>query len=676
MIVDVRVRLLGPVEALVDGAWRPVAGLRRQALLAALALQAREVVSAEALVDLVWDGDEPAKANNSLQSHVSFLRRELALRDVIVGRAPGYVLDLGVGGTDVEVVDGLVRQARAETDPGRRTGLLRLALRWWRGPALAGLHDLSWFGEQAARLEAVRRGAAWALTDARLALGEHRALVAELEHLADQHPLDEELHRQLMLALYRCGRPSDALSAFGRLRRRLAEQLGVDPGPVLRELEASILRHDATLEPPAGGPVPAVDGGGRVLVERSAELRVIEAALTRAATSGSGSVGFFEGAAGIGKSSLLSYARTRAEEAGFNLAAGTGRLLETGHAWGCVRQMFECLLRSPQDTSIPLAGAERATARHLLAEVGPDGEYQFIDSLHQLVVDLAARGPLLVTLDDLQWADPPSARLLAYLAARAERSPVVVMAALRPGVAEIDRIVAGFAQATWVLSPLSERGSAALLHGVDETFASRCHAVARGNPLWLRELGRHVAADVPADDAFERGLRGLRRLLQAQIRQLPATLPVVQAMAVLGGPAPVEAIAVTAGIGVDEALDQLAVLQVNHLVEGAQRCSFAHPLTGEAVYEWIGPAERAALHVRAALVALRTNDVVAAASHVVRVPARWGDVDAVSVLDQAAQVCLDRGSVDDAVVFLRRLLEEDLGSDRQRILNRLAAAEH
>ncbi len=147
----------------------------------------------------------------------------------------------------------------------------------------------------------------------------------------------------------------------------------------------------------------------------------------------------------------------------------------------------------------------------------------------------------------------------------------------------------------------------------------------------------------------------------------------VQALAVLGGPAPVEAIAVTAGTGVDEALHQLAVLHVNHLVEGAQRYSFTHPLTGEAAYEGIGPAQRAAMHARAAGVALRTDDVVAAASHLVRVPARWGDVDAVPVLDQAAQVCLDRGSVDEAAAFLRRLLEEDLGGDRDRILDRLAS---
>ncbi|MFC7248161.1 BTAD domain-containing putative transcriptional regulator, partial [Catellatospora aurea] len=347
--MDARVRLLGPVEVLVDGVARPVVGLRRRALLAALALQPREVVSAKRMIDLVWAEGGPVTALNTLQSHVSFLRRELGLRDVIVGRAPGYVFDLGDGCTDVQVVEGLVRRAGGEVDAGRRAGLLREALGWWRGGALAGLQDLGWFGEQAVRLEGVRRGAAWSLTEARLALGEHGSLVSELEHLAERHQFDEELHRQLMLALYRCGRPSDALAVFGRLRRRLADELGVDPGPVLRGLEASILRHDEGLDVVVGGSVSGGGvgsvvrpvRGGDVLVERGVELGLVEEVLARAGGLGWGSVVLFEGPAGIGKSSLLAQARVWAQGSGFVLVAGSGRDLERGHAWGCVRQMLE-----------------------------------------------------------------------------------------------------------------------------------------------------------------------------------------------------------------------------------------------------------------------------------------------------------------------------------------------
>ncbi|MEV0459176.1 BTAD domain-containing putative transcriptional regulator [Catellatospora methionotrophica] len=684
MSVDVQVRLLGPVEVSVGGVVRLVAGLRRRAVLAALALQPREVVSADELIDVVWDGTSPATAANSLQSHVSFLRRDLGLRDVIVGRAPGYVFDLGDGGTDVQVVEGLLRRAGGEADAGRRAGLLRSALGLWRGGALAGLQDLGWFGEQAVRLEGVRRGAAWSLTEARLALGEHGGLVSELEHLAERHQFDEELHRQLMLALYRCGRPCDALAVFGRLRRRLADELGVDPGPVLRGLEASILRHDEGLDLPVGGVVvPGVVRavrGGDVLVERGAELVLVEEVLAGAGGRGSGSVVFFEGPAGIGKSSLLGHARVVAQGAGFVVAVGSGRDLERGHAWGCVRQLFDGVL-SAAGGGLGSVGV----VRELLAGVESGGgvdEVVVMRGLYRLVVELAERGPVLLVLDDLQWADLESVRFLAFVAARVERLPVVVLGALRPGVDEVDRVVAGFAQATRVLEPLSVAGGGRLLGGLvdgDGGLAGRCHEVTRGNPLLLGELCRHLVGAGSVEEGFERGVSGVRRLIQAQVRQLPVgAVGVAQALTVLGGSGSVEAVASTAGVGAVEALHQLAVLQGNRLVveEGPGRFGFVHEVVVAAVYEGVRPGLRAQLHLRAAGAAMRTHDVVGAGSHLLRVPARWGDVDAVSVLGQAAEVCLARGAVDEAVVFLRRQLEEDLGAGRGRALTRLGMAEY
>ncbi|MEV0459182.1 BTAD domain-containing putative transcriptional regulator [Catellatospora methionotrophica] len=682
--MDVQVRLLGPVEVSVGGVVRPVAGLRRRAVLAALALQPREVVSAKRVIDVVWAGGEPATALNTLQSHVSFLRRDLGLRDVIVGRAPGYVFDLGDGGTDVQVVEGLLRRAGGEADAGRRAGLLRSALGLWRGGALAGLQDLGWFGEQAVRLEGVRRGAAWSLTEARLALGEHGGLVSELEHLAERHQFDEELHRQLMLALYRCGRPSDALAVFGRLRRRLAFELVLDPGPVLRGLEASILRHDEGLDLPVGGVVvPGVVRavrGGDVLVERGAELVLVEEVLAGAGGRGSGSVVFFEGPAGIGKSSLLGHARVVAQGAGFVVAVGSGRDLERGHAWGCVRQLFDGVL-SAAGGGLGSVGV----VRELLAGVESGGgvdEVVVMRGLYRLVVELAERGPVLLVLDDLQWADLESVRFLAFVAARVERLPVVVLGALRPGVDEVDRVVAGFAQATRVLEPLSVAGGGRLLGGLvdgDGGLAGRCHEVTRGNPLLLGELCRHLVGAGSVEEGFERGVSGVRRLIQAQVRQLPVgAVGVAQALTVLGGSGSVEAVASTAGVGAVEALHQLAVLQGNRLVveEGPGRFGFVHEVVVAAVYEGVRPGLRAQLHLRAAGAAMRTHDVVGAGSHLLRVPARWGDVDAVSVLGQAAEVCLARGAVDEAVVFLRRQLEEDLGAGRGRALTRLGMAEY
>ncbi|MFC7247534.1 LuxR C-terminal-related transcriptional regulator [Catellatospora aurea] len=300
--------------------------------------------------------------------------------------------------------------------------------------------------------------------------------------------------------------------------------------------------------------------------------------------------------------------------------------------------------------------------------------------LYRLVVGLCERGPVLVVLDDLQWADLESVRWLVYVAARVERLPVVVLGALRPGVDEVDRLVAGFASSARVLEPLSVAGGGALLGGVVDGgggLAARCHELTGGNPLLLRELCGQLVGAGSVEEGFARGVVGVRRLIQAQVRQLPVgAVRVAQALSVL--PGSVEAVAWTAGVGAGEALHQLAVLQGNRLVveEGPQRFVFAHEVIGAAVYEGVRPGLRAELHLRAAGAAMRTHDVVGAASHLLRVPARWGDVDAVSVLGQAAEVCLARGSVDSAVVFLRRLLEEELGAGRGRVLTRLGMAEY
>ncbi|WP_405093166.1 LuxR C-terminal-related transcriptional regulator [Micromonospora sp. NBC_01392] len=664
MSADVRVRLLGPIEVVADGLHRPVAGLRKRAVLAALGLQVRQVVSADDLIDVVWNGAGPVTALNALQSHVSSLRREPGLREAILARAPGYVLDLGGGCTDVEVMEGLLRCAAEEADPARRAGLLRSALGWWRGPALAGLADLTWLADQATRLEGMRRGALSSLTEARLALGEHGALVGELEHLAERYPFDEELHRQLMLALYRCGRPSDALAVFGRLRRRLADELGVDPGPVLRGLQSSILRHDealtltGTTEPGGAGRVvlPAAREGA--LVERAAEMGLVEQALAEA-RAGIGSVVLFEGPAGIGKSALLGHARARARELGFNLAAAVGRQLETTYDWGCARQLFE---GSPTPPG---------------SQPEPDLERPEIHAFYRLVVKSCERGPLLVTLDDLQWCDLPSARMMAYLAARAYGLPMVLLGASRPGVAEIDQVLAGLARFTRVLAPLSVNGCAAVLGHVGEELAQQCHELTGGSPLLIREISRHLGGE----SVLERGAAGVRRLVQAQVRQLPpGAAGVAQALAVWPGPAGAEAVASTARIDVAEAMHHLAALRANQLVvasDGGRRFAPARPLIREAVYEGVGPGVRAGLHVRAAGVALRVGDVVGAGSQLLRVPAGWGgEVDAVRVLGEAARVCLARGAVDSAVAFLRRLLEEDLGAGRGGVLTRLGMAEY
>ncbi|MEV6159700.1 AfsR/SARP family transcriptional regulator [Nonomuraea sp. NPDC052129] len=250
-----RVRLLGPVDVLVDDVPRPVRGLRRTAVLAALALRPGAVVSVDLLVEAVWGTTAPASAATTVQSHVSYLRGVLDRREAIMARRPGYLLDLGEReATDVQTAERLIRQGMESAAPEVRADRLRAAVALWRGAPLAELAGLAWFDEQAQRLEQLLLEARHALIGARLALGQDLQLVPELTDLSRQHPLHEQVHAQLMLALYRAGRQGEALAVYQRLRRTLVDELGIHPSQPLRELEVAVLRQDPILDPISASP--------------------------------------------------------------------------------------------------------------------------------------------------------------------------------------------------------------------------------------------------------------------------------------------------------------------------------------------------------------------------------------------------------------------------------------
>ncbi|SCG66307.1 AfsR/SARP family transcriptional regulator [Micromonospora halophytica] len=318
-----QVRLLGPVDVTVRDVVRPVRGLRRKALLAALALHAGHPVDADRLIEIVWDGRPPSTASNSLQRHVSYLRGDLGARETITASLHGYVLDLPGEGTDVDVAERLVRESRDPGDPAGNAARLRTALALWRGRPLADVSSLSWMNEQAERLTRIELEAVQALVDARLALGEHAPLVPDLERLAGRHPYHEQIHHKLMLALYRSGRQAEALNTYQRLRTTLADELGIHPSRELRELAAAILRQDATLDPPAApvrltstptaGPVPAqLPVPARGFTGRRRELAQLDELLGAAqAAHRTGSattvVVVLSGTAGVGKTTFATH---------------------------------------------------------------------------------------------------------------------------------------------------------------------------------------------------------------------------------------------------------------------------------------------------------------------------------------------------------------------------------
>ncbi|GAA2881677.1 hypothetical protein GCM10010472_44790 [Pseudonocardia halophobica] len=295
-------RVLGGVEAWRGGERVELGGPKQRAALASLVLRAGRVVSLEQLIDDLWPADPPARAAATVQVFVSNLRRALepdrprgAPATVLVTAAPGYRLAVDPAAVDAHAFARLVDEGRAALtgdDPERAAELLARAAELWRGPALADLPDAPFVRVEAARLDELRLGAAEDRADAELALGRHTALVPELERRVHTHPLRERSRAQLMLALYRCGRQADALGTYREGRRVLRDELGLDPGTRLRELEQAVLRHDPGLiwEPPrpvvlpAAGPSagPGADEPGRVLVvdDSGTNRRMLVAALT------------------------------------------------------------------------------------------------------------------------------------------------------------------------------------------------------------------------------------------------------------------------------------------------------------------------------------------------------------------------------------------------------------
>ena len=232
-------RLLGPFEASVA-----LPGGKPKALLARLLLDRGRVLSADTLVEALWDGP-PASAPKILQAHVSALRKALGA-DAIETRAHGYVLRSG--SSDLARFEELLEHARAEADAERRVGLLREALGLWRGEPLVEFRREPFAHTAALRLTELRREALVRRIEAELELGRHEQLVGELTVLVEQEPLREQLRGLLMLALYRDGRQVDALAVYRDGRRLMAAELGIEPGRELQALERAILRHDPELD--------------------------------------------------------------------------------------------------------------------------------------------------------------------------------------------------------------------------------------------------------------------------------------------------------------------------------------------------------------------------------------------------------------------------------------------
>jgi DNA-binding SARP family transcriptional activator len=244
-------RVLGPVEAAVDGRAVPLPAAKPRALLAVLLLGRNRVVPVHELVADLWSEEPPETATKALQVYVSQLRKAIGA-DRVVTKAPGYSLRVEDGELDLDRFEQLAREGRDRLAAGDAAGasdLLGQALALWRGPALAEFAMEPFARDAGSRLDDERLAALEDRTDAELELGRDDALVPELEELVARNPYRERLRGQLMIALYRTGRQADALDLYRRTRSTFVDELGIEPGPSLQELERAILRHDRDLRP-------------------------------------------------------------------------------------------------------------------------------------------------------------------------------------------------------------------------------------------------------------------------------------------------------------------------------------------------------------------------------------------------------------------------------------------
>jgi predicted ATPase/DNA-binding SARP family transcriptional activator len=280
------IRVLGPIEvAGDDGPVRLAASMQRR-LLAALVVSAGEARSPDTLIDALWGASPPASAPKLLQVYVSQLRKVLPAPARIRTRGPGYAIELDHVSLDAGRFERLLKEGRealAGGNPALAGSLLTRALDLWRGAAYADVAYEDFARAEAERLEELRQVAIEERIEAGLALGRHGELLAELMSLATAHPLRERMQAQAMLALYRCGRQSQALELYAAVRARLHDELGLEPTVELRELQRRILQHDPSLVVPLGAdePLALLPTPSNALLGRERELNELRTLLLR-----------------------------------------------------------------------------------------------------------------------------------------------------------------------------------------------------------------------------------------------------------------------------------------------------------------------------------------------------------------------------------------------------------
>ncbi|SFF65378.1 AfsR/SARP family transcriptional regulator [Blastococcus tunisiensis] len=701
-----RFRVLGPLEVTgPDGRPLDVGGAKPRALLTLLLAEAGRVVGIDRIVDALWGEDPPATATGTLQAYVSHLRRVLEPErgpreapTVLLTRPPGYLLRADPADLD------LLRFARLVDDGDRAVGagdgaagiaLLDEALGLWRGDPFPELGELPAAATDRLRLTELHVRARERRCDALLAAGRAEAAVPDLQRLVAEHPLRERLWARLVTALYAADRQADALDALRRCAGLLRHELGIDPGPELRDLERAVLRQDATLLdrvprpvlPTAPAPAPVMTAGAELLVGRRSELARLQAVAGQV-SAGHPAVVVLEGEAGIGKTRLAEAAAAAARAAGWTVAWSRCADDTGAPALWPWRQVLEQL------------GQDELALQLRAGDDDPDAaRFDLFQDLRTRLRTAAGPAPVLVVLDDLQGADTTSVQLLGLLARHLPRAPVLLLVTARTVGEQLPEAVtdclarlAREPAATCLrLAGLDADDVAALLDTQpgargDRALASAVHDRTGGNPFFVVELSRWLAG------THERHLDAVPvppsvgAVLRTRLARLPApTRAVLELCAVAGREVSLELLE-AARTPAEEALDALdSAVATGLVVEGRRpwRWRFAHALVQEVLVGDLPALRRARLHARLGealerRVALTTDDslVERLAHHFVEALPVAGPAPARIYSTAAARAARARLAHGEAAAHTRRALElvDPAGPDAARTRHDLLTA--
>jgi DNA-binding SARP family transcriptional activator len=634
-------RILGPLEILDEGRAIALTGSKQRALLALLLLHPNETLSTDRLIDELWGERPPANATKTMQVHISRLRKALsagagnASEGVVVTRGGGYELRLDPEQLDAHRFERLMAEGRSELAggrPQRAVSALERALSLWRGAALAELAYEPFAQREIARLDDMRVAALEQLIEAKLALGAHAEVVEQLEVLIGEHPYRERLRAQLMLALYRLDRQADALQAYQDARRTLVEELGIEPGERLRELERAILAQDRELhlvEEPAAGELAAETPRG-AFVGRERELAELGAGLDEA-LAGRGRLILLAGEPGIGKSRLAEELVAHAGARGARVLVG--RCWEAGGApayWPWVQSLRAYVRDSDSAALRSQLGAGAADLAPLLPELrerfpglpeppaleSEAARFRLFDATAGFLRNASESRPIVLVLDDLHAADSPSLLLLRFLARQLRSSRMLLLGLYRevdptPGqaltemLAEVTREPATRRISLGGLS----KGEVAEYVGLTASAIASPEVVAalseetEGNPLFVGEFVRLVSVEGVRSDSLVIP-QSVRDVIARRLTHLSEECNRVLVLAsVLGREFALAAVGRLTGVPEDELLDMfdeaMAARVVSDIPGTPERLRFTHMLVRDTLYESLTAARRVRLHRQA-----------------------------------------------------------------------------